>query len=342
MRTVISDLLLDIASGKNGYSISKPWRFTEFSLVAVVPILRRTRQTRNYRLLSEVQDLVKIKDTGNISKVELINRDEYPVLLKAGEVLAGATQSRSLARSEILMPGEKVEADCVCVYSTKGIREGQDMIPDAYCPTEVRKAIYGGYYTRTGDLSPAYHYSPDVQRDTWESVNCCAKGMSASVDNIVNYMASAGEPVMDMSQTFHTPQQDLAGRITESQDKFKEILKKVPKVRTQVGMCLLTMTGLDLMESFNHPGSWEAIRKAILGSESSKISDVSDRDGLFEFREDRAKDIILELLGTEFEDKATVEKETTATYILDSKKFTGEVVTLYGAPIHCAFVRKAS
>ncbi|MBA7668250.1 hypothetical protein ES703_76359 [subsurface metagenome] len=36
--TVASDLLLDIATEKNGYSIGKPWRFTDFSLAAVVPI----------------------------------------------------------------------------------------------------------------------------------------------------------------------------------------------------------------------------------------------------------------------------------------------------------------
>ena len=40
MSKVATDLLLDIASEKNGYSIGKPWRFSEFSLAAVVPILR--------------------------------------------------------------------------------------------------------------------------------------------------------------------------------------------------------------------------------------------------------------------------------------------------------------
>ena len=96
------------------------------------------------------------------------------------------------------------------------------------------------------------------------------------------------------------------------------------------------------MESFNHPESWEAIRKAILGSDISSIANISDQDELFEFREDKAKSIVRELLEKGYSEKVTVDKENTATYILDEEKFMGEVVTLHDRPIHCAFLRKAS
>ncbi|MBA7599420.1 hypothetical protein ES703_06453 [subsurface metagenome] len=142
--------------------------------------------------------------------------------------------------------------------------------------------------------------------------------------------------------SYATPEQDLAGRITETQDKYKDILKDIPKVDNQVGLCLLTMTGLESMESFNHPESWEAIRKVILGSDISSIADISDQNGLFEFREDKAKSIVRELLEKEYDEKVAVEKDSTATYILDEEKFMGEVVTLHDRPIHCAFLRKAS
>ncbi|GAH70251.1 unnamed protein product, partial [marine sediment metagenome] len=112
------------------------------------------------------------------------------------------------------------------------------------------------------------------------------------------------------------------------------------EIANQVGMALLTVNGLDMMDSFEHPGSWEAIRKEILKSESGKISDLSDMESAFEFKEEKAKAIIQELLATKFEEKAVVEKENTATFMLDAKRFTGEVVALYGEPIHCTFVKK--
>jgi len=342
MRTVISDLLLDIASEKNGYSIGKPWRFTEHSLAAVVPIIRVTKDTRNYRLLSEVKNLVKIKDTGHIDKIELINRDEYPVLIKSGEILEGGTQTRTVTVSQIVMPQEKVVLDCACVYSSKGIMSGQDMAPSVYSPMPVRRKVFQGHYT-SGKLdnlsSDLYRYDSKIQQDIWASVNqhyqSSARGFSA-------FAADVGEAPIIGSISYATPEQDLAGRITETQDKYKDVLKEVPKLDNQVGICLLTMSGLESMESFNHPESWEAIRKAILGSDVSSIADISDQDGLFEFREDKAKSIVRELLEKEYSEKVAVEKEGTATYILDEEKFMGEVVTLYDRPIHCAFLKKAS
>ncbi|GAJ20852.1 unnamed protein product, partial [marine sediment metagenome] len=68
----------------NGYSIGKPWRFTEFSLAAVVPIARVTEDVRNYKLLSEVKDMVKIKDTGSIYQPPFFIWQATPLCLVAG------------------------------------------------------------------------------------------------------------------------------------------------------------------------------------------------------------------------------------------------------------------
>lgn len=354
MQKVISDLLLDIASETNGYSIGKPWRFTEFSLAAVVPIARVTQDVRNYRLLSEVKDMVKIKDTGSIHKVELFNRDEYPALIKAGEIIAGATQARTLAVSQVLMPQEEIVADCVCVHSSMGIRGGQTMSPTTYSPPEVRKAVYRGYYRREAGgletLGNTYRYDHGVQDKIWASVNQYSQALSHHTGSLHALASSGGggglaasaDFLRDLSSPYASPSNDLAGRVTESQDKLKEILKQVPKVENQVGICLLTMTGFESLESFNHPEAWEAIRKAILSSEADKLSDVSDQDGLFEFREGKARSIIQELLRKQYEERKIVSKERTATYILDEERFMGEVVVLDGRPIHCAFMRKAS
>jgi hypothetical protein len=101
------------------------------------------------------------------------------------------------------------------------------------------------------------------------------------------------------------------------------------------------MTGLESLESFEHPDSWEGMRRAILGAEADKITDISDKNGIFEFKPEKAKEIIRGLLSGEFGEKVALERDHTQTIVLDAKQFVGEVVTLENAPIHCAFVRKA-
>jgi len=341
--SIATDLLLDIASEKNGYSIGEPWRFSEFSLAAVVPIIRGVdHEERGYRLLSEVKDKVKIKDTGDINKVEFANRSGLPVLLKAGEILVGATQSRALAKSQILLPEEVLVADCVCVYSSKGIRAGQPVRVEAYSPVEVRRTVAMASIGGTGG-ERAYS---SLQHDVWGSVRNYSRGLSARVESLACFAATTGgeafSPLQNLSPAYSSPSEDLAGRVRETQDKFKEVIQKVPKVENQVGLCLITLDGFDALESFDHPESWEAIRQEILKSESAKIADVTDKDGVFEYRADKARAVIRELLGATFKENAVVDKQDTATLTLESEKLMGEVVTLYGQPIHCAFMKKAN
>jgi len=345
--SIATDLLLDIASEKNGYIIGEPWRFSEFSLAAVVPIIRRVdHKERGYRLLSEVKDEVKIRDTGNINKMEFTNRSGLPVLLKAGEILTGATQSRALGKSEILLPDEVLVADCVCVYSTKGIRAGQPVRVEAYSPVEIRRTVARAYSHIAGGEIPLGVPHSGLQNEVWGGVHSFSRGLSARAQNLATFAATTGgedfAPFQNLSPTYSSPSEDLAGRVKEAQDKFKEVIKKVPKVENQVGLCLITLDGFDALESFNHPASWEAIRQEVLKSESAKIADVTDRDGVFEYRADKARAVIRELLGATFEENITVEKQGTSTITLESGKLIGEVVTLYGQPIHCAFMRKAS
>lgn len=345
--SIATDLLLDIASEKNGYAIGEPWRFSEFSLAAVVPIIRKVdHQERGYRLLSEVKEEVKIRDTGNINKMEFTNRSGLPVLLKAGEILTGATQSRALGKSEILLPDEVLVADCVCVYSTKGIRAGQPVRVEAYSPVEIRRTVARAYsHIAGGEIPPGAPHS-GLQNEVWGGVHSFSRELSARAQNLATFAATTGSedfvPFQNLSPTYSSPSEDLAGRVREAQDKFKEVIKKVPKVENQVGLCLITLDGFDALESFNHPASWEAIRQEVLKSESAKIADVTDRDGVFEYRADKARAVIRELLGATFEENITVEKQDTSTIALESGKLIGEVVTLYGQPIHCAFMRKAS
>jgi len=343
--SLTTDLLLDIASEKNGYRIGDPWRFSEFSLVAVIPITRVVETPRAYRLLSEVKDEVRIKDTGSINQIEIENRHELPVLLKSGEILSGATQERSLTMSQFLMSGEKIVAPCVCVHSSEGIRAGQQVKPDGFVPAQVRRAswgtpiVSGGYNDDAGYVSSWTDTSNQSQ--VWGSINKMSASMHDATPRIMSFMATSGEYYgATPTSSWTSSSDDLAGRLRESNKKFEAIIKKIPKTENQVGFCLVTIDGFDTLDVFNHPDSWEAIRKDILKAEVTNIADVH-KDNPFQYNPEKAKAILTKLLGSEFEENNIVEKENTTTILLESGELKGEVVTLYGLPIHLSLLGKS-
>jgi hypothetical protein len=141
-----------------------------------------------------------------------------------------------------------------------------------------------------------------------------------------------------------TSSDDLAGRVWESAEKLADVLRRMPKTEKQVGICFLAFNGVESLESFENPASWEALREGILKSESARVADVSDQDGVFEFKAVKAKAAIRKLLTTRFEESVTIDKLDTSTLLLKSETpggFMGEVVILYGQPIHCCFIKGA-
>ena len=101
---------------------------------------------------------------------------------------------------------------------------------------------------------------------------------------------------------------------------------------------------IESLASFENPASWEALRESVLKSESAKVADVSDQDGVFEFKVAKAKAAMRKLLTTWFEESVTIDKPDTSTLLLKSERpsgFMGEVVILYGQPIHCCFIKGA-
>jgi len=339
--SVTTDLLLDIATGGNNYKIGKPWRFSEFSLVAVIPITRVVELPRAYRLLSEVKGEVRIKDTGSIDKMELVNKSDFPVLLKAGEILAGATQERTFTASQFIMSREKLVADVVCVHSSKGIRAGQQVISEEFCPTTVRRAVANNvYYSPYGIGGTSYTLTAGIQSEVWGGVKNYSAYTAQASSGFASYLANSDPTSAPVSTSWTTPSDDLYGRVRESEEKFEAVIKKVPKVENQVGLCLVTLEGFDALDLFNHPDSWDAIRERIVKAEAGSIANTSDKGGLFEYRPEKAQQILKELLGSKMEESNIVEKENSVTTLIESEKVKGEVVTLYDQPIHLSLLRK--
>jgi hypothetical protein len=374
------DLLLDIAHEKNGYKIGEPWRFSEFSLCAVIPIIKAADQARLYRLLTESEKSVKLKDTGTINNMQVTNNSEYPILLKAGDILLGATQERVITSSQVVMQGETVTVGCACVHSTKGIRAGQTVKPGGMVPTMVRRAVYSSY-RKTKDMpawessealaNDLYRVDSGYQGNIWGSVksySLCASQVSKSRGYKSSLMAMGAfgtdrprtrpgnfsSPVVDFDLNdglgmsdfansldyWGTPSEDLAGRLDETGKKFSAVIEKAPKITDQVGMCLVSLDGFDTLDLFDHPDSWEAIRKSILKSEASSIA-TSAEDSIFDYKPEKAKAIIRKLLESKFEEKLILDKPKTQTFVLTNGNLTGEVVTLNDKPIHFAVLKNS-
>lgn len=365
--TKAQDLLLDIANEKNGFSIGTPWRFSEFSLCAIIPLVRETSYLRGYRLLTEVDKEVKIKDTGDIKSLEVTNNSGLPVLIRAGDIMLGATQERIATFSQVLMPGEKSTLGCACVHASKGIRSGQVIRAGGTTPSRVRQVLYTSYKRDWGNslkhnsaetLNKSV-YSGRLQNELWSSVKSYSSSMAGSRSEAPRYqrrsrpanspgLGSLGD-LPGTSQSWggyeldsledspinnywSSGSDDLAGRLKESEDKYKEILKKAPKVENQVGMCLVGLNGFDTLDSFDHPDSWEGLRKSILKSEASKLAESGNED-FFEFKLDKAKEILSKMLSRPFKEKIVLDREHSKTILLNEGNLTGEVVLLYNEPI---------
>jgi len=258
------DFLLDIGSENNGYRIGEPWRFHELSLTAIIPLVRVTAAKRSYRLLSEVQDKVKIKDIGSINQMQITNNSDWPILVKSGEYVFGATQTRALTVSQVIMAKETVTVPCACVHSTKGIRADQTVRVDGYAPIMVRRIIYKGQSPSTGIqgrdrpdgqvVDTRYGYSSRLQQDIWGGVKSFS---SKETNRVHSFRAMASSNHADLNflssinETYHSPEEDLAGRVKETEEKYSEILKKTPKLENQVGMALVAIDGLESLECFD-------------------------------------------------------------------------------------------
>jgi len=79
-----------------------------------------------------------------------------------------------------------------------------------------------------------------------------------------------------------------------------------------------------------------------LKAEAGKIANLSNRGGHFEFRADKAKEVVREIFNSRFTETTVLEHPHSAMVNMDSQYFMGEVVLFEGEPIHCSLLKKGS
>ena len=335
-----------IAEGKDGFSFGKSWRYSEDSLVALLPILRvAPKKKRGYVLLSETKK-VKIEDTGQINKLLIENNEKSPVYIRMGEMFTGGSQERMATRSYIVMPKEKIKIDVRCVHASKGINTGVVMTSSGIAPSSFDSHL----------CSAGFKMRSIEQREVWKNVDnvahnyCCAaremhdaggdnvrfNGGRTTVGGLDQADITPGiDPTVTSDSTFTD---DLMGNIDKFSDQIKNILKKVPYFENQVGVSLIDLQGISAIECFDLKDSWKKLKDEIIKKEGDKIS-KQQKKSPFEYKEGRAKDFLKIVLKADYEEKTLFKSKDWRIIGLKNENYTGEIVELKDKPIHLLLVR---
>jgi hypothetical protein len=329
-RKKVESFIHSIKNEEDGFSLGKPWRYTDNSLACVVPIHHKGNGESPYLTLPETTK-VKIEDTGSIHKAKVINGEEKPVFIRIGELLKGSTQERSVTSSRIILPGEEVEIDIVCVHASKGIRTGAKFEFGGYTPK--RDVFYLNHSFITGQSGGVN------QQTSWNADRNYTMETQSFMRSYTGRHRIIPSDDITVNCRYFPPDD-----ITQVRDKVNELLedviKAVPLFEDQTGLILIDPKGFHSLDCYNLMQPYKAVKDALVGKESTVIADRSAEEGVFDYNPEKAKDTIGKAMGKEFDEKVIHESERTKTITLAIEGFMGEAVILDDQVIHLLLARK--
>ena len=216
-----------------------PWKLTKESLSAAIPLIMKGAPGREYVLIQEVRDKVKLTDTGNINRSTATNKSGKTVFVRKGTLLKGNTQNRGVVIGTVLFPNDIKDVNIQCVHRTSGIVAGASF---ATMSTIAPRLVEQAFLNYSGQIA------------TWSAV--------ASDTRRLNDMAV---------QNFETASDNLIGAVevlSGGGGRFKEeiekTLEKIPaSLNNQVGMVVIDSKGVYGVELFDHPDSWKAFSDSV-------------------------------------------------------------------------------
>ena len=261
----IGMLMNNIIEGRDGFYLGEVWKYSKNAKGAIIPIIRDKEVERDYVTLPEVKDKVQFSDTGHINKAGVKGVDK-PLFIRIGSILEGVgTQSRGVEHSVIVMPEGEEEIDVKCVHASHPISYGSQF---AYCGTAPKTVEHA--FLRGGSQSAV-----------WESVSNTAYQLSHTYGAASNIRYASQQP--DGQSLFTSD--NLASIKKEAKqfdDLTKKILDEVPTYENQVGAIIFSLAGIEGIELYNSPKSWEAQHKEVIekysGDIGAELSDVFSLD----------------------------------------------------------------
>ena len=366
-----------------GFRFAKPQRPDDKSLLCLLPIVRIGVGGRAYITYPELMDKEKYpiteqviaKDSGSINKMNIKNGSKECVFLRSGTIFSGKTQERVLVRSTVVYPGKEIAVEVQCVHASRPISRDAKVEYGGLTPLGLDQLNYRSGY-RVGD-----------QGDTWRNVRAMAMSMmkcsnprdverqeSAYGDlrgewneqlgsftcdqprseaGIHTRMATASmrigasDPIRETFTTARPMADNLAGAMAGFSASFDSVIKSIKAVDDQVGFAAVTDRGVQTVEVFDIPASWEAIHKDAvkrLGVELLR----KDDDDTFEYKADNAIVQVKKVLAMPFKSSTIFEHRPSngephlLVSALEAQGYVGEVVELAGQVIHAVILKSAA
>ncbi len=134
---------------------------------------------------------------------------------------------------------------------------------------------------------------------------------------------------------------NLLEKIRKGQSILDDMMQKVPLFDNQVGAIIFSPVGVIAVETFDHPKSWEAIKKEIIEKYGDKIKTVQP-DHLYELKPEMIKPALEKFIsGLDKFSERTIRKDSLSeTREVHGDGVIGEYTLVKGQPIHVLLIRE--
>ncbi len=396
--TDLKTYLKNIADSRFGYRLSDPWKYSEETLGVVVPIIRENSPGRQYITMYEVLKELNIKDTGNISQIELQNKSEMAIFVRAGTIFTGKTQNRAAQHSGVYS-NEKETIDVRCVHASYGIRRGEEMGFGDIAPPSVTMNLMSRDQSSVWNSVRNYTGSSETERrrrfgSANSTINTVPEGLPEDVKKALSFISDSKTRRSDthcgirtftssdgtkktritrefpsegitqlwsgelsnkhiedierfanannvITDTYNTATNDLLGHIKKNQSVIDDMMQKVPLFDNQVGAILFSPVGVIAVETFDHPKSWESIKKEIIEKYGDKIKEKQS-EHLFELKPETIIPAFRKFIEglDKFTEKMVRKDDFSETRAIIGEGIIGEYTLVKGQPIHVLLLKE--
>jgi len=206
--------------------------------------------SRRYRLAEELKDSLLITDSGRVNTVYIRNNSKYPIFIRAGTILKGNTQNRTLKRSMLVFPNQEAKdfenvsyvkaAEVFCVHATHGINASSGTFGvDCLLPHNLESLCY----------------TSSNQGQMWNNINTCF------TNDVPLYKAASD---------------DLTTKLKVMEEQYgntvDQIISKHPQLGDAVGVAIIDSNNILAIELYDSTESWNVMMKKILTKYSKDFS----------------------------------------------------------------------
>lgn len=353
------------------YEFGEPWQLTSESLSAVVPILRRFDQDREYLVIQEIpKGKITVTDSGRINQVNVALKGvEKPIFVRVGTIFQGlGTQSRASGMSMVLELGKKNLVEVFCVHATHGISSLSSFaVMSTPAPRRVEDALVSRSANQTmvwraaavrghrARISRCPKCGSSSLLQTYESELVCMQCgypipsvqrnlSNRQINSMVRPRVRVGAPRSYSPSA--TLRDNLIANLKEAKEFNKQIegmLSKIPAdLENQVGVVIIDSKGVLGLEMFDHPNSWRAFSRSVVRNYADVLARERAGEGLFALRTERIPEAIRKFLEkAEGLSETPIFKNRISETGMFSGELAGEYTTMKSDVIHLMLKRKA-